>query len=291
MSMEKQISFSEMREARKIYDRLLEDASPCTDVEGVMDVSDAGGDEVASIVVRIRCHHGDEGIREALYGVANVLSDAIINDWEPILIQKILDQRYDFLEPHERLQVLQVISGDMAPGDGMTRLRIRRKGFVLERMYEYLRNNDRLYMEGFVAFRLKDYLRSLNGRIEESVNDLLVSKEYVQWTELLQDLSLPEMDSPDSIHVLYGEENGWTLLDDPDDGVHEEYSGEVFHWSPERRLEYPDVLIASLVVARPRRVIIHDPGELEETGSMVVALSEIFLDRIEICTGCSLCEE
>jgi putative sporulation protein YtxC len=232
----------------------------------------------------------DGEVRETLYCVANALSDAIVNGWEPVLIRDILDREYGFLDVGERVHVVQQVNGEMSPGGEMTRYKIRRKGVVLERLFEYLESNDHLSVDGFVAFRLQDYVEALTHRIDESVNDLLVAQEYAQWTQLLRDLSLPDLDSPEIVHAFFDPERGWELRDADGCALRDRLLGEYSWWYVQKGLDHPDLLITSLIMLRPKSIVVHDPWEIGDHLGVVSSLEDIFLDRLQVCPGCPHCD-
>ncbi len=283
------ISIGVKDQTSRISQRLMEEVRHCScrDSQARVEQKEDGPVTVISLSL---AGAAEEEVRETLYCVANALSDAIVNGWEPVLIRDILDREYGFLDIGERVHVVRQVNGEMSPGDDMTRYKIRRKGFVLERLYEYLENNDHLSIDGFVAFRLRDYVEALTHRVDESVNDLLVAREYVQWTELLRDLSLPEMDSPEVVHALFDPEQGWELRDDEGCALRDRLLGEYSWWYVEKGLDHPDLVITSLIILRPKKMVVHDPWEIGDHLGVISSLEDIFLDRLQMCYGCAHCD-
>ncbi|GEM_PF-4800197 len=285
----KRISVQEIDRAERIRGRLIRDVSGTGDSSGGPILRMERSGDVMEIELDLDPRMSTCEVRELLHSVANVISDAIVNDCEPDLIEDILDRKYDFLNGSEREQVLEAVAGEMAPGDDMTRRKIRRKGFILRRLYDYLRENDRLSLEGFVAFRLKEYIESLNYRVEEAVSDVLIFREYTEWTELLQYLALPRLDSPERIHVSVQPDGEWTLWDDEQREVDVDLPQDFPAWEPRRETDYPDALVAALIIARPREVVVHDPAGSGSSLGAIFALREIFAERMRVCDGCQVC--
>lgn len=291
MSDSRMISVDEGEHATDIRRRLKDEILGCGSRDSRVTVEMAREGDISLIRLVFDSDLDDESRDEILYCVANVLSDAIINSWEPTLVRDILDREYGFLKSGERMQVLQQVNGDMTPGAIMTRHKIRRKGFVLDQLHGYLRTNDRLSLEGFVAFRLREYVNALNQHVEESVNDVLVAREYEQWTQLLRDFSLPEVNSRDLVHVLFDPDNGWSLCDETGEVLQDRLLDEYQWWYSERGMDHPDLLITGLIVLRPQRIILHDPLGIADHAGVVSSLEEIFLERLKQCHGCPLCDE
>ncbi len=291
MSDSRMISVDEGEHATDIRRRLKNEILRCGPEDSGVVVEMAREGEISLIRLVFDSDLDANSRDEILYRVANVLSDAIINSWEPALVRDILDRQYGFLESGERMQVLQQINGEMTPGGSMTRLKIRRKGFILDQLFGYLKTNDRLSLEGFVAFRLKDYVNALNQHVEESVNDVLVAREYEQWTQLLRDFSLPEVNSRDVVHVVFDPDDGWSLYDEDGEVLQDRLLDEYRWWYCERGMDHPDLLITGLIVLRPQRIILHDPLGIADHAGVVSSLEEIFLERLKQCHGCPLCDE
>lgn len=283
------ISIGVRDHATRISRRLMEEVRQCS-CSGFRARVEQKEEGAVTVISLNLAGTEEEEVRKTLYCVANALSDAIVNGWEPVLIRDILDREYAFLDVGERVHVVQQVNGEMSPGEHMTRYKIRRKGFVLERLFEYLKNNDHLSVDGFVAFRLKDYVQALTHRIDESVNDLLVAREYAQWTQLLRDLSLPQMDSPETVHAFFDPGQGWELRDDGGDALRDHFLGEYSWWYAQKGLDHPDLLITSLIILRPKQIVVHDPWEIGDHLGVISSLEDIFLDRLAMCSGCDCCD-
>ncbi|MHB8172453.1 MAG: sporulation protein YtxC, partial [Thermincolia bacterium] len=122
--------------------------------------------------------------------VANIIADAIIGYFERDLIREIIQENYYYFNEEERNNInrnaakYMNLDGDVT-GEYMV-YQIGRKSMILQRVLEYLQNNDQLVIEGFIKFRLKEYLQELQEAVDRAVDDFMMEREYKEFIRLLK---------------------------------------------------------------------------------------------------------
>lgn len=222
--------------------------------------------------------------------VANALSDLIIDDWETLLIQRIIRQNYQYFSLEEQEAILKQVSDSLNEDSGNrgTIWRISRKGKVLNKLLEYLNLNDVLILDGFVNFRLRDYIEELEDVVDQAVDEFLLEREYREFIGLLKHFASVQKPKADTIHVFIRPGGTFRMRDQEGRIIEDEFLRQFANDLTREGIEYEDLLISSLVTLAPRRITLHRGGQgLSRMGEDT--LRGVFGDRIETCDGCAWC--
>jgi putative sporulation protein YtxC len=222
--------------------------------------------------------------------VANALSDLIIEDWEGMLVRKIIRQNYQHLSPEEQDAVFGNVEDSLEDTSGSRGIiwRITRKAKVLNKLLEYLDLNDVLILDGFVTFRLKDYLEELEEVVDQAVDEYLLDREYQEFIKLLRHFAGLQEPKAERIHVFLRPEGNFRMRDQNGRIIEDEFLSHCARDLVGEGIECEDVLISSLVTLAPSRVVIHRGGHsLSRMGTET--LKGVFGERLEHCNGCSWC--
>ncbi|NLW08901.1 MAG: hypothetical protein GX036_03455 [Firmicutes bacterium] len=161
----------------------------------------------------------------------------------------------------------------------------RRLARVQKEVEDFLRENDRIFLEGFLRFRLKDYFLELKERLEEIIDNFLADKEYQEFIKLLQ--YFVEIQEPriDEVHVLFFSPEEFFLLDEEKKPLEEKYLRQVLGEEKGEEFRHKDLLLSALITLAPQRIVLHHNGAPEEAETMV----SIFKDRVVFCGNCDVC--
>lgn len=213
--------------------------------------------------------------------LAELLSDVILENWQPSLLHKVVKKIYGDLDPSEQDDICRHAS---------IQLKGRfRRGYVLRRLREYLDHHDFINLNGFIAFRLPDYLDDLEEAVDRAVDEILIEREYREFMRFLQYLVETQSPKADRVHVLLGSNAAFRLLDESGQSLHLDNFVELLHVNPPPNLDMDDILISALIGISPRLVILHDP-RARCSWETADALQTVFQQRLLLCTGCRLCE-
>lgn len=161
----------------------------------------------------------------------------------------------------------------------------RRLARIQREVEDFLRENDRIFLEGFLRFRLKDYFLELKERLEELIDNFLADKEYQEFIKLLQ--YFVEIQEPRviEVHVLFFSQEEFFLLDEEKKPLEQEYLRQVLGEEKGEELKHKDLLLSALITLSPQRIVLHHSGPPEEAETLV----NIFKDRVVFCRGCEIC--
>ncbi|MGI6684913.1 MAG: putative sporulation protein YtxC [Bacillota bacterium] len=225
--------------------------------------------------------------------VANAISDAILGQWEYLLLKKITKNHYYYLSPDEKENVLmkaKKILDAMSNNeeDKYLMYRLNRKSKILHKVLDYLSQNNSINIDGFINFRLQDYLEDLNHVIEQAVDELLLEKEYEEFIMLLKyfvDIQEPRLNK---VHVMLLSSGNFQLFDDHDKSINEQCLEGCIVEMIDNEINYEDLLISALITIAPREIVVHVP-EHTKSPNIIKTLQGVFGERLEICIGCTRC--
>jgi putative sporulation protein YtxC len=225
--------------------------------------------------------------------VANVISDAIINQWESSILKKITKTNYYYLSPEEKENVLikakKILEAVSNNGeDNYLLYRLNRKSKILHKVLDYLSQNNSINIDGFINFRLQDYLEDLSHVIEQAVDELLLEKEYQEFIMLLKyfvDIQEPRLEK---VHVLLLPSGSFQLFDDNNKSINNQCLEGCIVEMIDNEINYEDLLISALITIAPREIVVHVP-ERAQVLNTIKTLQGVFGERLVICNGCVKC--
>lgn len=220
--------------------------------------------------------------------VANCLAEVIVEEWETIIIKKIVRDDYYYYSEDEKQAIFQKTKEILNP-KGLNIYRQReRKEKVMEKILDYLDLHQEMILEGFVNFRLKDYQKELESVVSCAVDEFLLEKEYAEFIRLLT--YFVEIQDPrvEKVHIVFKRKGKFALLDDQDQPLrHESLEGLMMDMLGDE-INYEDLLISALITLAPQNLVLHiEPGV--EIGDAIKTIRLVFGARVANCPGCSKC--
>ncbi len=224
--------------------------------------------------------------------VANALSDVIVNDWETVLIRKIVKDNYGHFSKDEREGIMEFIRKSLdgrVAGESDLFHRISRKSRVLSRLIDYLDKHSELVLEGFVTFRLKDYVEELYESVSKAVDEYLMEKEYKEFIRLLRYFVEVQEPKFDEVHAIVEPSGCFRLSDREGRPVAREYIDDIVMEINKAEGDCEDLLISSLITIAPKCVVLHIQPE-QDNSTATETIKKIFGDKARICHGCDRCK-
>lgn len=222
--------------------------------------------------------------------VANVLSDMIVDKWEKDLLEEIIRENYYFFSLEERQAIYKnafsaLNKGFTAPEAQFYQL--SRKSRVLQKILDYLQNNDQILIDGFIKFRLRDYLADLEGAVESSVDQFLMEREHQEFIRLLKYFVEIQEPKIDSVHITV-QANEFQILDNDKQNLVEGMLKDLLPDLEEISVKHEDLLVSALITLAPEKIKLHftESKKFKPTQDTLYA---VFEDRVSNCKGCDLC--
>lgn len=152
---------------------------------------------------------------------------------------------------------------------------------------DYLIENKSISIDGYMRFRLKEYLYIVDISIEDAIFDLESEREYEEFLSMLQyfvDIQEPKLEL---VNVIIQDQDYFLIdLDNEilETGILDEINKDLYG----EEVSKADLLVSSLIVLSPEKLVIHiEEGKEKE---LMDVISEIFRDRVTICNGCEKCK-
>ena len=221
-----------------------------------------------------------KNFKKSYEAFALYLTDLIINFYENKIIKKILNRNYFYFSDNELLDVMEICESILKEEDSN-----HKKDLIYLSVFEYIKDNSSMNLDGFVQFRLKDYWEILDYLVDLAVNNFIINREYLKFIELLQDYISTSSSKIDIVHLIYLNKESILLdkLKNPipvDDHILDaKYLSDISFSSN-------DYCLNTLLSLLPKKLYIHI---LDEEDEFITTLKKIFKNRIIFCYDCDIC--
>ena len=131
--------------------------------------------------------------------LGNILTETILNFYENILIENIINSNYFYFFDFEKHEIL-----DSSIKNAKSDFDINARRYAVYTAWiDYIRNNKYVILDGFANFRLFKYKDFLDEIVDYSVNNFLVQREYLEFINLLKEYIVSKPSTIDSAHLIY----------------------------------------------------------------------------------------
>lgn len=220
--------------------------------------------------------------------LATALTRLIVTNWEHLLVKKLTEQHYAYLQADERQVVLQRTELLLQSKEPLALVFPERFQKIRAKLVEYLEQNNNLLIDGFITFRLQDYRSELCRVLEQAAEEYLMEKEYLEFIRLLRYFVEVQEPRLQKVHVVLIQPGVFQLYDANNNHVSQEYLDSVVMDLLDNDMSYEDLLLSALITIAPLEVVLHVSDE-EEDGNIIKTVKNVFLERVKLCTGCQWC--
>ena len=215
--------------------------------------------------------------------IAELLSEWILRNLEPQFMSEILQS--DFVDNDYDKQ--QIISSVTKKTDFIRYF--YNKGYIVKKITNYLKCENKMQIEGFVRFRLPEYRQELYELLYDATEEFYIKKEYDEFIKLIcayVDESPPMIDL---LHIKHKSNGEFVFYDFTKTKIQIDADETTVHNRIENFLTYEDMLVSILITLAPKRIIWHSSKKLENH-NITKTIKEIFKERFSLCCGCELCD-
>ncbi|NLT20569.1 MAG: hypothetical protein GXY16_06185 [Syntrophomonadaceae bacterium] len=223
--------------------------------------------------------------------IAEVIAEHILTQWEGKLIWKEINRTARTLSEEEKQLIYdKTVEFLHACQDNEKLNRLLyfgRKSRIANRVLEYINENNFLLVEGFITFCLRDYLTEIKFAVEIACEELRSEKEYNDFVTLLRFYVETQTPKILEVNVLMTSNNFFYLWDGNGMKIDDSYMDYYINEMKFNEINFDDVLISILITIAPRRIILHNSGDINR--QPIQTILKVFNDRIKICSGCFQC--
>lgn len=218
------------------------------------------------------------------------LSVYIINKYTNYLLNYAVNKNYGYLSRNDKAEVYKRAKNEFSKM--RSKILRRHKSIVKQSLYEYFLqgNADSVVLEGFVRFRLGNYLNELEDLVDCVADEFFIDLEYKSFLKLLKEFMSFQKSKIRLVHIKIETDERYFIYDE---NFEELSARRIFELTNEFEYEIEnenDFLLSSLINLAPKKIVIHNKDNITNT-QLFETLNSLFLGRITICDGCTLCDE
>jgi len=228
-------------------------------------------------------HYKGENENIFINTISDILTNCIINYYEPSLLKKIINFNYFYFDDLEK-KLIEQNCYEFIEQDDSENLKYRKEE-IWVCILKYILENKSIILDGFVIFRLPEYHKTLDYIVDYSVNKYIIEKEYTEFINLLKLYIESKESQSNLVHLVYT--NGESILLDhnkniislSDNMLNAKYLSDISFSSN-------DYALNTLLNLLPKKIEIHLITYEDE---FINTLKLIFGTRVSICTDCNIC--
>lgn len=204
--------------------------------------------------------------------ISNLLTKVIINFYTKHLMKNLIDTNYFYFTDFDKLKILDYCVENC----NEINFSKKRKALLKKLFNNYFANNKKIILEGFINFSIKDYIKLLDEIVDQSVNNYLIEKEYIEFINLLRCYVNSQPPIADKVYLMYNNETS-KLLDENgnniliDNNIKNKYLSDI-------NFSENDYCLNTLLTLLPKELVIENQEAKKD--EFLTTLELIFEDRI-----------
>ncbi|MEC0368780.1 putative sporulation protein YtxC [Paenibacillus chibensis] len=218
---------------------------------------------------------------------ARTVAKYILQDKEQRLVEKILEEEFDFPDPEEHEQILKQCRMILGQNQELNESWNRRSDMLVQGLQQCLTERPLLHVDGFLTFRSRAYANELKEIVEYAVDEFLMDRQYEEFVGMLKYFVYFQQPQVPLVHVIHKGGQELLLLDEDLNPL--EYradEGVVVERLDQQDLQMEDAVVTTLISVSPAKIVIHTR---EPHMAVIRTLTQIFEQRVEICRYCPDC--
>lgn len=208
--------------------------------------------------------------------LSNILVNIVIDFYEHKLLKFIILSNYFYFSSKEQKLILTKCI-DHVSNKNNTEHEVRIEHIYIAAL-KYISNNKSMVLDGFVNFRLSNYMKILDYVVDNSVNELVVNREYNEFINLLKTYIHSKSINIGLVHLIYKKTNSF-LLNSKYEKIPLSNNLSDLNYISDVSFSENDIILNTLLSLLPKKIIIHLEKESDE---FIKTLISIFEDRVQI---------
>lgn len=228
-------------------------------------------------------HYKGEYLELFLSYIAEVLTSLIFENYDEEILKTLLLREYFYFTDMEIKSILKILKENSVED---VKLYTTKEDILYNTFYNFLKNENKLFLKGFVTFRLKTYKEELAKSIDTAVNQYLIEKEYNEFVSLLKLYINSEGSKCNEVHLIYKNSESF-LLDKNQNPIQPNNNLLNNKYLSDISFSSSDITLNTLLNIIPQKIFIHLINM--EIDDFINTLELIFEKRVIICTDCNIC--
>ncbi len=226
-------------------------------------------------------HYTGKDITLFLTKLSYLLTDIIIDFYEPIIMKNLIFSNYFYFSSLEQKQIL-----DLCINNSTRDNLLEKTNLLSSDIFEYLVQNKTLNLDGLISFRIPEYIKFLDSVVDLCVNKFVIDREYIEFINLLKIYINSKDTTCDEIHLVYKNHDS-ILLDENYKTIQYDDSFANAKFLSDVSFSSNDFALNSLLTLLPAKLYIH---LIDVEDEFINTLKLIFDERICICKDCNICK-
>lgn len=230
--------------------------------------------------------------------IANILYREVVKEFYKKNISEFLLDNYFFLTNDEIKEIknkgVEIFNNETFTMDDKNIFYINRKNEILDKIIDCVKEHKEININGFVTFRMKELEIYLENILEKIVEEYMVEKEYDEFIKLLQYFVNIQESRIDELNIIIDIEGRYVLRDKDGNDITESFMGDIYKNEISNGLingvNFEDMLISNLITYCPEKIVIHCP-ENSFNQEIINTISKVFLQKVQFCTNCKMCNK
>ena len=209
--------------------------------------------------------------------LSNIFSFLVLELYEQKILENIIKYNYFYFNSSEIKSILTITTNALYNSNEYNSQ--NRELILYDSFYKYLSKNKHIYIDGFITFRLKKYITFLNNIINNSVNDFIIEREYLEFVSLLKIYINSNTPSSDIVYLIYNTNNS-ILLDNKKNIIKLDKNISNTKYMSDISFSNNDYILNTLLSILPSKIIIYLENNF--TDKFINTLKLIFENKVEI---------
>lgn len=241
---------------------------------------------IFKIYQNVIIHYHGKNNQKFFEFLSELITEVILEFYEEKLIKQILDYNYFYFDDYERVRICENCI-ELIENSYSEKLQEKSREEIMQNaVFQYVKENKSMILNGFIHFRLKNYMKYLDNIIDTAVNQFIIEKEYNEFINLLKIYVESRVTECELLHLIYI--NGESFLLDKEKNIvsvsenicNAKYLSDISFSSN-------DFALNTLLTLLPAKIEIHLIGEEDE---FINTIKLIFDNKVSICRECNICE-
>lgn len=206
--------------------------------------------------------------------IVEEIADLIINIMENKLLRKFIIKKYT-AESSEEIQKIYMCALNL-----FKERELSIKKSLYEKIYDYIRNEDYINIEGFVKFRMKEFNNYLNTIVDLAWEEYFIKKDQDEFINVLKYFVEVQQEKLELLRIHIKEENLFILYDKNGNEIDSINDEEMMDMLIEENLNYEDFLMSNLLTLCPSKIEIIDSLNNNYSKEIIEIIKSIFGDKV-----------
>lgn len=229
-----------------------------------------------------------KSINKIKHYIAEIISDIIVNQIDKKLIKKIIDKYYYYFTKEEKMEIVKLANDILDNEVNKETFKLIKKEEIYNSLIEFLKDNEKIDIEGFVNFRLRDFIGELSEVVDRAVDEYMLEKEYNEFIGLLRYFVELQDSKIEILNIVIDNNGKFRFFDSNNKPITGEFLSDVAIEFTGDILNDDDMLMSTLISVAPEKIYIHSVDNLKNK-EILKTIQKVFSGKVFICNGCELC--